>query len=350
MYTFIDPRVVLLLYGTGVYHGHRDFCFLYFVIYERDALSDGLYNCIMKDVMTAGGFVIKGGDKSSYQTKSIVDQFLLNYITDFPIHWKGFISSRISVDYDLKWEGHIIASSKLIPGRIHVDDVSILIMGVFNMLLGVPIEKFKYGKFTIVYTMREPVKGGSPISNTLGPAISLLLAGTKNTMMVDYSVMCLIIRQIMGSSELYEDYPLESLSLHFFYSPKRRNTKKMKWEVRDQFKFDRLMTLVKQLDIPDHEYEQKKAERVNNSNRTNLDFSTLIKRLKQKDKPPKSFLVGDIETVMLNDIHTPYAAGFLVVHPDSEVESISHDDFTILVASEREGKETFEEKSLNLLK
>ncbi|OIT19097.1 dna polymerase, partial [Nicotiana attenuata] len=40
-----------------------------------------------------------------------------------------------------------------------------------------------------------------------------------------------------------------------------------------------------------------------------------ITRLKSTSKERKPFIVADTETVMINDIHVPYAAGFLVIEP-----------------------------------
>lgn len=41
-----------------------------------------------------------------------------------------------------------------------------------------------------------------------------------------------------------------------------------------------------------------------------------VPELKASSKSKRSFIVADTETVIINDVHKPYAAGFLVVNPD----------------------------------
>jgi len=46
-----------------------------------------------------------------------------------------------------------------------------------------------------------------------------------------------------------------------------------------------------------------------------------VPALKPRSKERKPFIVADTETVIVNDVHVPYASGFLVVKPGEDVGS-----------------------------
>ncbi len=75
-----------------------------------------------------------------------------------------------------------------------------------------------------------------------------------------------------------------------------------------------------------------------------------VPALKPTSKARRPFIVADTETVLINDVHVPYAAGFLVVKPgedvgskpDYEIETYFSEDHIFVIPS-------FEERSNRML-
>lgn len=51
-------------------------------------------------------------------------------------------------------------------------------------------------------------------------------------------------------------------------------------------------------------------------------YPNYITALKPKKAKRRPFIVADIETVLVNEYHVPYAVGFLVVRPGEDVASM----------------------------
>lgn len=64
--------------------------------------------------------------------------------------------------------------------------------------------------------------------------------------------------------------------------------------------------------------EHREAIKIETRKHKYLKYITSLEPTSKERKP---FLVADIETVLINDIHVPYAAGFLVVEPDDVMSS-----------------------------
>jgi hypothetical protein len=56
--------------------------------------------------------------------------------------------------------------------------------------------------------------------------------------------------------------------------------------------------------------------------------------VKKNNKP---FIVADLETVLIDDVHVPYAAGFLVVNPGDKIVSKPDDEFDIQFSEDHIG-------------
>nr|KUM49076.1 DNA polymerase [Picea glauca] len=70
----------------------------------------------------------------------------------------------------------------------------------------------------------------------------------------------------------------------------------------------------------DGDAEPQEVPAMGGSKRRYPDHVTALKP-KGKDRQP--FIVADTETVLVNDVHVPYAAGFLFVYPGKELEKYS---------------------------
>ncbi|KAL0307813.1 UNVERIFIED_CONTAM: DNA polymerase [Sesamum angustifolium] len=77
-------------------------------------------------------------------------------------------------------------------------------------------------------------------------------------------------------------------------------------------------------------------------------YPTHITALKPCHTKLKPFIVADIETLLIDDVHKPYAAGLLVVYPGKQIPDIMiidtyfSEDYSIILNS-------FEERSRNML-
>lgn len=72
-----------------------------------------------------------------------------------------------------------------------------------------------------------------------------------------------------------------------------------------------------------------------------------MKALHNRDTIPKSFIVADLETVLVEEVHFPYAAGFLLVGAD--IASLSNQMYHIHITADYGELLNFKEKSDNIM-
>lgn len=51
-------------------------------------------------------------------------------------------------------------------------------------------------------------------------------------------------------------------------------------------------------------------------------YPNYVKALPASCKEMKHFIVADTETVLVNDIHVPYAAGYFIVYPGDDIAAM----------------------------
>ncbi|KAK9041215.1 hypothetical protein V6N11_016327 [Hibiscus sabdariffa] len=61
------------------------------------------------------------------------------------------------------------------------------------------------------------------------------------------------------------------------------------------------------------------AKAVINLKKSKRRYSDYIKALKPSKRPMQPFIVADTETTLVNDVHVPYAVGFMVVRPEDKL-------------------------------
>ncbi|CAL5408040.1 unnamed protein product [Camellia sinensis] len=91
-------------------------------------------------------------------------------------------------------------------------------------------------------------------------------------------------------------------------------------------------------------------QEVKDMDRKKRNYPDCIPAFKPRSKERRPFIVADMETVLINDVHVPYAAGFLVVKPgddvgakpDYSIETYFSEDYQMIILD-------FEERSNQML-
>ena len=94
------------------------------------------------------------------------------------------------------------------------------------------------------------------------------------------------------------------------------------------------------------EPQELKARAMGRNRRKHPECITALKQNRVKCLP---FIVADIETVLVNNAHVPYAAGFLLVHPGDDVAAIDDQIDTYFSEEYNFILPSFEERSTKML-
>lgn len=172
-----------------------------------------------------------------------------------------------------------------------------------------------YVKFTIGYNVILPITN-KDYSFTLSKAIPLFYTDGKpvpRCIVYDH-----IENRVRYYADLYHDSSLRAIFLNIYYEP----TPECKAYIPPPSAEDVLKLIVNVM--------ESKREGVNTTEIDVKSLSSVMSRIPKKiNKITKSqskldsFVVADIETILVNNIHTPYAAGFLVVNPGDDLSSLS---------------------------
>lgn len=75
-----------------------------------------------------------------------------------------------------------------------------------------------------------------------------------------------------------------------------------------------------------------------------------ITTLKSRSKICRPFIVADLETLIISDVHVPYAAGYLVVKPGDDLSSIPPHSINVFFSEEYlQSHPNFGERSSKIL-
>jgi len=180
--------------------------------------------------------------------------------------------------------------------------IRLLIKYVKNYLI------FEYAKFTISYKI---IKSNDLFSFTIGESISLLNS--------DYYIYTKISKLVRKKGEEYKNSELNSISIRVYYG----GYKSQVIENKDVFSSDELAQKILDFISSDIEGDDP-VEVVNMDRGMKPRYPNYIPVFKQKKKNINSFIVADLETVTIDDVHVPYAAGFLVVNQDINLTMVAN--------------------------
>ena len=228
---------------------------------------------------------------------------------NFEITWSSLLLIISEEKSKVPYSGLIIASVYFDP-IIRVLDCHLIVLAVMRLLY-----KYAYtthssnGKFTIGYIMRD--KSSEVISFTIGAAITFRYNG------IDQPVYALVEKLVRTKAEEYDDNELNCIYIRIYH-------------IESNIPLDDIPSD----DIPsDKEIASKVWESIQSKERvvepkedilfkkSKRRYPKYIEALKPIKRPKQPFIVADTETILVNDVHVPYAVGFLVVRPGLDLSS-----------------------------
>lgn len=182
-------------------------------------------------------------------------------------------------------------------------DIEVIALSVMRLLMKYVYNTgFDYGKFTIGYIMKTP---SGEVSFMIGKAISL----TNDSWNANKGVYNMIVKYVLQKAELYEKELVSRVFIRLYLQGMLGKEINLSSDEIDS----RIWEIIN-ADIGVGELEEAKAM---GGKRRYPDHVSSLKPMSKKER--RAFIVADMETVLVNDVHVPYAAGFLVVNPGEDV-------------------------------
>jgi len=234
--------------------------------------------------------------------------------------------------------GLMIASHNFFEPYPIVNEIVLLSLATMDLLNMFAYPSLSgYGKFTISFTMIRSY--GEEITFTLGLAIPLTYMDCKIIPKSD--VYAHIYRSIMKYAELYDGDYIVRLLIRVYMDSKKKEEDRPALSEEERYN-----TLYSIIEGGLSEIEEPiTARKIKNGKHSS--YPTHITALKPRSTELKAFIVADIETIYVDNIHTPYAAGLMMVCPGDKINKIiiNHyfsEDYSIILDS-------FEERSTKVL-
>ncbi|KAF6152893.1 hypothetical protein GIB67_002978 [Kingdonia uniflora] len=192
----------------------------------------------------------------------------------------------------------------------------LIVLAIMQLLLKYAYsQEFKYAKFTIGYVMKVP-SGSGKVSYTIGSAI--ILNDSSGKAHPNITIYEQIQNFLKVKAENYEGLFLSGVYIRVYSIDMVVKELDLTSDVIDSQIWDLLKTGVAG-GIP-----QEVQTIAGGKRRSYTNYITAIKLL---IKEIKSFIVDDIKTILINSIHKPYAAGFVVVEQGIDIDSLKDSKF-----------------------
>ena len=219
------------------------------------------------------------------------------------------LNSRIEKTTSLNpHPGLIIASHHFKECGILIDETDLLFHFTMVLLIKLAYPSISgYAKFTISFTMIK--KNKERISFTLGPAIPLTYE--DDSLIPKYEVYANIVNLITQYKEIYEGEYIDNITIRVYFEEINKNPCMPSKEEVESILASILLFQSGLSDI-----EPIKGKKIQHSKKSYPSYITTIKSCSKKRK---SFLVGDIETIVIDNVHKPYAAGLMMVRPNKVI-------------------------------
>lgn len=230
--------------------------------------------------------------------------------------------------------GLIIATHHFCEPYPLVNEIDLLCLVTMDLLIQFAYPSLSgYGKFTISFTVKRSY--GEEITFTPGPAIPLTDLDCK--LLPESEVYARIYKSIKECSDIYDGDYVVRLPIRVYLDGKKKDRPPISEE-------DRHNSLSSIIQAGLTEVEPITAREIRNSKRS---YPTHITALNPRCTELKPFIVADTETILVDDVHTPYAAGLLMVRPGERINDLMIDtyfseDYSIILDS-------FEERSTKVL-
>lgn len=252
------------------------------------------------------GGIIYGGIDNRYISHQIDYSSLLNDFNAYVHRLKG------SIEY-VKWK-------RLYPGSIHASIAfnrpypSIIDYEVLTLAFIILNDLYAYNidsvKMTIGYKMQLP--SSSELSFTLGKAIPLCdHVGNRLPKRLIYDKIEQLVK-LYG--EQYQNAQIQGVFIRIYYEKESQKSIDFPNEISDDILTN--IRNVMQSDIGSFELPDVKSLKSNDR------IPTQIKAIKGERTKCRPFIVADLETIIVNTVHTPYAVGYCEVNPGEGLTSI----------------------------
>lgn len=201
---------------------------------------------------------------------------------------------------DRPYPGLIIAGLIFKDPYLRCNQCDLIVIAVLYLLI-----KYAYttesthGKFTICYVLKVPQI--SEISFTLSESINFRYNGEY------LPIYALIDKLVRMKADEYDDAKITQLYIRIYLiDTKTSDIPKYNFTLNEIVnKIHDIITDKRNVDP----IEVKKSTHSNKMSR----YPTYLTSLKPSSKEPSPFIVADTETVLVNNVHTPYAIGFMEV-------------------------------------
>lgn len=185
-------------------------------------------------------------------------------------------------------------------------DYEVISFKVMRLLMKYVYNKrFEYGKFTIGYVMKIPT---GDVSYTIGRAISL--NDDSGNAVPNMGVYAIIFSYLIKKAEDYDQAVLLGVFIRVYLVGMQEK------ELQLPLSSDEIDTQIWQLmNAGIGVGEPQEAKAMGRKRR----YPNYVPSLKPTSKERRAFIVADTETVLIKNVHVPYAAAFLVVKPGEDV-------------------------------
>jgi hypothetical protein len=182
-----------------------------------------------------------------------------------------------------------------------------------------------YGKFTISFAVKRTY--GEVITFTLGSAIPLIDLDGKSLSQAE--VYAHISKLIGEYCDIYDEDKVLRTIIRVYLEGKNQNDRS---EITDEYRRNALSSII---DCGLRDVQPLTARKIRNQKRS---YPNHITALKPRCTNMRSFIVADTETILVNDVHKPYAAGLMLVRPGEDInmniiDTFFSEDYTYLYSS-----------------
>lgn len=226
---------------------------------------------------------------------------------DFSVLWKSLQDSICNEYYTAPFSGMLISKMDFKSPFVRCNEIDLIVLAVMQLVIKyVYRTESDYGKFTISYVMKTSM---DVVTFTIGEAILF----RENGHDLPYSYVYALIKKLvrLKAEEYDHDEVLHSIYIRIYLSEPKSSAMPY---VSDEEIARRIWECINKRET----FVPREARAIVRSKRSYPKYLTAVKA---GSSPRQPFIVADIETILIEDVHVPYAVGFMVVRPDVELTS-----------------------------
>lgn len=187
-------------------------------------------------------------------------------------------------------------------------DYEMIVLVVLQLLMKYAYNiEFKKGRFTIGYVMKIPT---GDVAFTLGTAIELK---DKSGNAAHKDVYAKILKLCIQKAEKYDKALLSGIFIRVYLSDMQEKEVPLSSEEMDAIILQLMNAGI------DGCGEPREPQEVEAMGRKSRRYPNHVPALKPTTKERRPFIVADTETVLINNVHVPYAAGFIALRPGEDI-------------------------------